>query len=145
VMKAGIDRLRSAREREGRLTPELVAHLEWQQRAFDARVEGAGRMVEAGVRMTAGSDSPWGWYAPGEFVHEIEMLARAGLPYADAIVAGTSGSAASIGVGATAGRLAAGRVADVLVVRGDPTHDLGALWNVLDVWQAGQRVARGIA
>src|SRR5215468_9450456 len=48
VMKAGIDRLREAREREGRLTPELVAHLEWQQRAFDARVEGAARMVEAG-------------------------------------------------------------------------------------------------
>jgi imidazolonepropionase-like amidohydrolase len=145
VMKAGIDRLRSAREREGRLTPELVAHLEWQQRAFDARVEGAGRMVEAGVRMTAGSDSPWGWYAPGEFVHEIEMLAQAGLPYADAIVAGTSGSAESIGVGATAGRLAAGRQGDVLVVRGDPTRDLAVLWNVLDVWQAGQRVARGIA
>ena len=145
VMKAGIERLRAAREREGRLTPELVAHLEWQQRALDTRVEGVARMIEAGVRMTAGSDSPWGWYAPGEFVHEIEMLARAGLPYADAIVAGTSGSAASIGVGATAGRLAAGRVADVLVVRGDPTHDLGALWNVLDVWQAGQRVARGIA
>jgi len=145
VMKAGIERLRAAREREGRLTPELADQLEWQQRAFDARVEGVARMIEAGVRMTAGSDSPWGWYAPGEFVHEIDMLARAGLPYPDAIVAGTSGSAESIGVGATAGRLAAGRQADVLVVRGDPTRELGALWNVLDVWQAGQRVARGVA
>jgi imidazolonepropionase-like amidohydrolase len=145
VMKAGIERLRAAREREGRLTSELVAHLEWQQRAFDARVEGVARMVEAGVRMTAGSDSPWGWYAPGEFVHEIDMLARAGLSYPDAIVAGTSGSAESIGVGATAGRLASGRQADVLVVRGDPTRDLGALWSVLDVWQAGQRVTRGVA
>jgi imidazolonepropionase-like amidohydrolase len=145
VMKAGIERLRAAREREGRLTPELAAHLEWQERAFDARVEGAARMVAAGVRMTAGSDSPWGWYAPGEFVHEIDMLARAGLSPADAIVAGTSGSAESIGVGATAGRLAAGRPADVLVVRGDPTRELAALWSVLDVWQAGQRVARGVA
>ena len=29
--------------------------------------------------MTAGSDSPWGWYAPGEFVHEIHMLTQAGV------------------------------------------------------------------
>jgi imidazolonepropionase-like amidohydrolase len=144
VMKAGIDRLRAAREREGRLTPELIAHLEVQQRALDARLEGVNRMVEAGVRMTAGSDSPWGWYAPGEFVHEIDMLARAGLPYAGAIVAGTSGSAESIGVGATAGRLAPGRQADVLVVGGDPTREITALWDVLDVWQAGRRVARGV-
>jgi imidazolonepropionase-like amidohydrolase len=143
VMKAGIDRLREAREREGRLTAELQAHLDGQRRALDARVEGVARMVEAGVRMTAGSDSPWGWYAPGEFVHEIEMLARAGLAHADAIVAGTSGSAESIGVGGVAGRLAPGRQADVLAVRGDPTREVGALWSVIDVWQAGRRVERG--
>jgi imidazolonepropionase-like amidohydrolase len=140
-MKAGIDRLREAREREGRLTPELVAHLDLQQRALYARLEGVNRMVEAGVR-TTGFDSPWGWYAPGKFVHEIDMLARAGLPYADAIVAGTSGSAESIGVGAVAGRLAPGRQADVLVVRGDPTREITALWNVVDVWQSGRRVER---
>src|SRR5439155_19431883 len=81
VMKAGIDRLREAREREGRLTPDLLAQLEQSQRALDVRVDAVRQMTEAGVRMTAGSDSPWGWYAPGEFVHEIHMLARAGLSY----------------------------------------------------------------
>src|SRR5262245_31869859 len=79
VMKAGIERLRNARERAGELTVELSAHLDRQRRALDTRVAAVGRMVEAGVRMTAGSDSPWGWYAPGEFVHEIDMLAQAGL------------------------------------------------------------------
>ena len=100
-------------------------------------------MARAGVRMTAGSDSPWGWYAPGEFVHEIDMLTQAGLSYGDAIVAATAGAAESIGVGAVAGRLAPGRQADLLVVRGDPTQEITALWNVLDVWQAGQRIQRG--
>ncbi|PYO52804.1 MAG: hypothetical protein DMD83_25125 [Candidatus Rokuibacteriota bacterium] len=145
VMKAGIDRLREAREREGRLTPDLVAQLEQSQRALDVRVDAVRQMTEAGVRMTAGSDSPWGWYAPGEFVHEIHMLARAGLSYADAIVAGTSGAAESIGVGALAGRLLPGRPADVLVVRGDPTGDIAALWDVLDVYQAGRRIERGLS
>ena len=145
VMKAGIDRLREAREREGRLTPDLLAQLEQSQRALDVRVDAVRQMTEAGVRMTAGSDSPWGWYAPGEFVHEIHMLARAGLSYGDAIVAGTSGAAESIGVGAVAGRLLPGRPADVLVVRGDPTRDIAALWDVLDVYQAGRRIERGLS
>jgi imidazolonepropionase-like amidohydrolase len=145
VQRAGIERLQEARAREGTLTPELAAHLDRQRRALDVRVEAVGRMAAAGVRMTAGSDSPWGWYAPGEFVHEITMLAEAGLPYADAITAATSGAADSIGAGGAAGRLAPGRQADVLVVRGNPTRALGALWDVVDVWQAGQRIERGAA
>src|SRR5438046_4710151 len=144
VMKAGIDRLREAREREGQLTPALVAKLEDSRRALDVRVDAVRRMSEAGVRMTAGSDSPWGWYAPGEFVHEIHMLAQAGLSYSDAIVAGTAGAADSIGVGAVAGRLLPGRLADVLVVRGDPAREIADLWNVLDVYQAGRRIDRAV-
>jgi len=143
VQRAGIERLREAREREGKLSVELAAHLDRQRRALDARIEAVGRMASAGVRMTAGSDSPWGWYAPGEFVHEIDMLAQAGLSYGDAIAAGTTGAAESIGVGGIAGRLAPGRQADVLVARGDPTRKIHALWDVLDVWQAGVRIQRG--
>jgi imidazolonepropionase-like amidohydrolase len=145
VQKAAIERQREAREREGRLTPELEAQFEASRRALDVRVDAVRQMSEAGVLMTAGSDSPWGWYAPGEFVHEIHMLARAGLSYTDAIVAGTAGAADSIGVGAVAGRLLPGRLADVLVVRGDPTREITDLWNVLDVYQAGRRIARDVA
>jgi len=144
VQKAAIERQRAAREREGRLTPELVAQLDDARRALDLKVDAVRRMSEAGVRMTAGSDSPWGWYAPGEFVHEIHMLAQAGLSYSDAIVAGTADAAESIGVGPAAGRLAKGRLADALVVRGDPTKEITTLWNVLDVYQAGRRVERGV-
>ena len=144
VMKAGIERLREAREREGRLTIDLIAQLDTARRALDQRIEAVRLMTQAGVRMTAGSDSPWGWYAPGEFVHEIHMLAQAGLSFSEAIVAGTSGAAESIGAGAVAGRLLAGRGADVLVVRGDPTREITALWDVLDVYQAGRRIERGV-
>jgi imidazolonepropionase-like amidohydrolase len=144
VQKAGIERRREALERQGRLTPELVAELDAGRRALDVKVDAVRRMTEAGVRMTAGSDSPWGWYAPGEFVHEIHMLAQAGLSYADAIVAGTAGAAESIGMGPASGRLAPGRQADALVVRGDPTREITALWDVLDVYQAGRRVEREV-
>src|SRR5262249_43977765 len=144
VIKAGIERQREAREREGRLTPELAAQFEAGRRALHVRA-GAGRqMSEGGGLMTAGSGPPRGWDAPRQVVHEIPMLAQAGLSYSEAIVAGTAGAADSIGVRAVAGRLLPGRQADVLVVRGDPTREITDLWKVLDVYQAGVRIERGV-
>src|SRR5262249_28086569 len=78
------------------------------------------------------------------FVHEIHMLAQAGLSYSDAIVAGTAGAADSIGVGGVAGRLAPGRLADGLVGRGGPTRGGTAPWNGLHGYQAGRRVERAV-
>ncbi len=144
VVQATIDRLTEKRERQGTLGAQQEALIEWSRQALDHRVEAVRKMVGAGVKMTAGSDSPWGWYAPGEFVHEIQLLARAGLSSPDAIEAATAGSADSIAAGDLAGRLLPGRQADILVVRGDPTRDVAALWNVLDVHQAGTRVERGV-
>ena len=54
---------------------------------MEARFHGTYRMVKAGIRIAAGSDAPWGWHAPGEFVHEMRMLAAAGLSRADVLVA----------------------------------------------------------
>jgi imidazolonepropionase-like amidohydrolase len=144
VVKATIERIQQKREREGSLTPALERELDQSRRALEVKIEAVGRMIEAGVLMIAGSDSPWGWYAPGEFVHEIHLLAHAGLSNRQAMVAGTASAADSMGVGEIAGRLAPGRQADVLVVAGDPITDLTTLWNVLDVYQNGQRVARGV-
>jgi imidazolonepropionase-like amidohydrolase len=37
-----------------------------------------------------------------------------------------------------------GRLADALVVRGDPVREIADLWNVLDVYQAGRRIDRAV-
>ena len=94
--------------------------------------------------MTAGSDSPWGWYAPGEFVHEIDMLAQAG---------SRTGTRSSPGRPALRSRSAsaqwpggshpAARPTSSWYVA-TPPGDRRSL-GVLDVWQAGRRVQRGVA
>src|SRR2546421_1261966 len=66
VQKAGIERQRAAREREGRLTPELAAQLDDARRALDVKVDAVRRMSEAGGRMNAGADSAVGSVAPGQ-------------------------------------------------------------------------------
>ena len=47
-------------------------------------------------------------------------------------------------VGDRAGTLAAGRPGDVLVVGGNPTSDLNALWDIKDVYKSGLRVERPV-
>lgn len=143
VAKAGADRMLANRP-ESALSPAERVELERAKRAIETRIHAVERMTRQGARMVAGSDSPWGWYAPGEFVHELVMLASAGLTNRDAILAGTRWSAESIGAGDVAGLLALRRPADVLVVRGDPVQDIRALWQVLDVFQSGHRVLRGV-
>ncbi|MCH7739606.1 MAG: amidohydrolase family protein [Chloroflexi bacterium] len=143
VMQAAINNWEARRQTEG-LTKTEEADLDGQKRELDTRVKSVANMIGQGVKMVAGSDSPWGYYAPGEFIHEMEMLERAGLSSSDAMLAGTSWSAASIGVSDSSGALATGRRADVLVAGGDPLGGVKALWDVRDVYQAGERVERGV-
>ena len=143
VVRAGIEST-EARLREHGSTPQQVAALDATKRSLEQRMEATGRLAKMGVHVTAGSDSPWSHYAPGLFVHEIEILAESGLTNADAIVSATSGAATSVGTGDKAGTLAVGRPADVVVVSGDPLANLGQLWQVRDVFKRGERVERGV-
>ncbi len=143
ILRAAIAHLTDIRERQGTLPSRQECLLAWTRRELEVRMEAVGRMIRAGVRIVAGSDSPWNAYAPGGFSFEIDALAQAGLSNGEAIVSGTAAAAESIGVGDVAGQLAAGRGADLLVVAGDPTQDLAALRRVRDIYQGGRRVERG--
>lgn len=132
------------RRREGRLTPAEERQLEERRRRLADHMETTRRLLEMGAKVIAGSDSPWMDYSPGGFVYEIQALAEAGMSTSEAIVAGTSAAAESIGLGGAAGYLKPGAAADILVVDGDPAADLNALWSVRDVYKDGQRVERGV-
>jgi imidazolonepropionase-like amidohydrolase len=144
ILRAAIRHFTDLQERQGGLPTPQAWLLDWTRGELEARVEAVGRMIKAGVRIVAGSDSPWNVYAPGGFAYEIEMMAEAGMSNGDAIVSGTAAAAESIGLADLAGRLAPGRAADVLVAAGDPLRDLAALRQVLDVFQAGRRVDRAV-
>ena len=144
VLRASVFRLDEKRRREGGLGAEDELLLEQRKRSLEQRLDTTRRLLGVGSRVTAGSDSPWSDCPPGQFVGELELLAEAGMSNGEAIAAGTSGAAESIGLGDVAGRLEPGRPADVLLVEDDPVADLKALWNVRDVYQNGERVERGV-
>ena len=144
VVQAGIDHTERIGYNRGWLTKEEQASIDSSKASLETRNESVSKLTKMGVRMIAGSDSPWGAYPPGEFVKEMVALTKAGLSNTEALVTGMSHAAESIAVGDQAGTLAVGRPGDVLVVGGDPTTDLNALWDVKDVYKSSLRIKRPV-
>jgi imidazolonepropionase-like amidohydrolase len=91
----------------------------------------------AGVPLLAGSDAPNPGTSHGETLHvELQRLAAAGLTPVQALVSATSAPAAAFGLD-DRGRIAVGKRADLLLVRGDPTLDLAATRAIEAVWTHG--------
>jgi len=141
-IRAWIHYFRDVRATGGTLTADELATEVSTQRFWDAKLDTVSRLRAAGARIMAGSDSPWGRSLPGRGWLEIDALTEAGFSPMEAIVAGTSAAADSIGAGEVAGRLLPGRPADLLVVPGDPLAGLAVLGTPRDVWLGGARVAR---
>ena len=140
--RARIRTLENKRESQG-LTDQEQADLDQMRGDSEYRFDCFARMRDMGVTMVCGSDSAWGNYVMGGFQYEIDAHVTGGMSAMEAIVSATGDSAKSCWIDDSVGTLETGKLADVLVVDGDPSQDIGALFNVVDVFQNGQRVDRG--
>jgi imidazolonepropionase-like amidohydrolase len=111
----------------------------------EANLEVLRRMKKAGIRMGVGTDlvSDWFRYLPTAYIHELELFVEGGYSRTEALVAATRDGAAILGMEDKLGTLEPGKLADVLVVRGNPDQDLGALANVELVFRGGHVVVEG--
>ena len=125
------------------LTPQEQADFDEGMRVQELRYDQVARMVDAGVRLTAGSDAAWSYLPMGLFQHEIQAHTEAGLSPLQAIVSATGDAAKSCWVDSDLGALQPGKRADLLVVHGDPSQDIAALSDVVDVFKDGAKVDRG--
>lgn len=139
VVRASVFKLEKKREAEG-LSPAEQTSLDNSRRQFEATLDSCQRMLGMGLKVMAGSDSSWGDYPMGGFVHELEALVDAGCTPLQAVAAGTRDSAASIGVANVVGTLEPGKAADILAVDGDPSQDIRALWKTAAVFHDGRQV-----
>ncbi|WP_026046449.1 metal-dependent hydrolase family protein [Sphingomonas sp. PAMC 26621] len=92
-----------------------------------------------GVPICMGGDV--GVFPHGENAREMELMAQAGMPLADVLRAATAGNAAAFHL-TDRGRVAAGLLADLIAVRGDPLRDRTALRRVDWVIKGGVVVQR---
>ena len=105
-------------------------------RALATQMELLRRLHAAGVQLVPGSGAPHPWLVPGRALHdELGLWQKAGLPAREVLRLATLGAAQALGIDAERGSIAAGKFADLLLLRGDPSQDVGALrepvWVVL--------------
>lgn len=101
-------------------------------------------MHEAGVKIIAGTDSDAIVDDPYPILdHELEKLVRyAGLTPAEALVAATGNAAIALGKQEQFGTLAAGKYANMVLLRDDPTQDIGNVRSVVMTVKRGHQFAR---
>ena len=96
---------------------------------------------DAGVQIALGSDSGVGLRIPGVAEHlELMLMVEAGLTPMQAITIATSKSAAALKLD-DRGILAAGKLADLVVLDADPSSEISNTKKIHAVWHRGKKAA----
>ena len=115
-----------------------------RKRSLEISMANLGRALQAGVRVAMGSDAGNAGMLHGATVlRELQLMNEAGMTPAQVLVAATRSGAEVIGRGDELGTLEAGKLADIIVVDGDPLQDLAALGNVELVLKNGKIIDPG--
>ena len=102
------------------------------------------KMKEAGVLIGLGTDLVFDWFRdlPYAYIQELEVYVECGFTPTEALLAATRDNARILGMDDKLGTLEVGKLADVLVVEGNPLEGFAALANVAQVFRDGYWVVR---
>ena len=110
--------------------------LEHDQALGLAQRENFRKAVRAGVKMSYGTDA--GICPHGENAKQFSMMVKWGMTPMQAIQSATVNAADLIGHSELFGSIAAGKSADIIAVKGDPTADVSVLEHVGFVMKEGR-------
>jgi imidazolonepropionase-like amidohydrolase len=101
-------------------------HAQAEAHAFrQQHIETVQTALSEGVRVVAGTDA--GGWEHGNNAKELELLVAAGMSPMQSIVAATSWAAGCLGFEKNIGTIEPGKLADVIVVDGNPLTDITIL------------------
>ena len=110
--------------------------------AASARLEQTvARLIRAGGRVAIGSDAPAVPYGLGVH-HELALLASAGIPNDQALRLATAEGALALGLEQQIGTLEDGKLADFVVLDGDPLLRLTDTLKIVAVVKGGEWLER---
>ena len=102
--------------------------------AFPAMLRLLKALYDAGVTIIPGTDALAGYMLH----HELELYVRAGIPAAEVLRVSTLTPALVMGVNKDRGVIAAGKLADMVLVDGDPTKNIRDIHKIATVIKGGK-------
>ena len=111
---------------------------EWRRTRHEGRLENVRLLNSVGVTIAFGTDSPEA-LRPSSLLTEATLLNRV-LSSADVVTAMTRNAAAYLSLSHEIGTLEPGKLADIVILDGDPITDISNLGNVRLVVKAGRIV-----
>ncbi|KQX25042.1 MULTISPECIES: amidohydrolase family protein [unclassified Sphingomonas] len=93
------------------------------QAGYDKMLETVGMLHKQGIRLLPGTDDATGFSVQ----REVELYVKAGLTPAEALRAATLGAEEFLGRADRLGSITKGKLADLVLVPGDPTKDISAI------------------
>lgn len=143
-------------------SPRLMALLSPEGRAFETRraqrsssepdtaanmrrwhflQQNIARLLAAGIPIGVGTDAGvGGTYHGWSTLHEMELLVSSGMTPLQALTAGTGVSAAIVGQSTDRGTIAPGKIADLLLVEGEPDKNIDDIENTRAVFLGGRQM-----
>lgn len=92
-----------------------------------ARIMSFKAAIEAGVKIAMGTDAGTPFNKHGDNALELELMVKYGMPEIDALRTSTKEAAEALGLGGMIGSIEEGKVADIIIVKGNPLKDITVL------------------
>ncbi|MFM8395529.1 MAG: CIA30 family protein, partial [Acidobacteriota bacterium] len=102
-----------------------------------------GQLNRAGVRIGAGTDAGvvgthHGWGT----IRELELMVAGGMTPLEVLTAATGNSARALGVASERGTIAPGRLADLLIIEGEPHRRINEITRIRHLFLSGREIER---
>jgi imidazolonepropionase-like amidohydrolase len=132
------------RQENETVTPDEAQELSALEQRAELRLDIARRMLDHGLlqRMVPGTDSGVNRISFGHLDYDLQLLVRIGFTPEQAITSATRISAEAAGQDKDIGTIEPGKIADFILVDGDPTADISNCSRIAAVFQAGRKVSR---
>lgn len=141
IRHAPADMVQEAREWVAKDLADDPEALEKQRAGYELGRLNLAKLIAAGAPIAMGTDkgTRLNFHESGNHVRELEIFTELGMTNMEAIVSATRRGAELLGMEDEFGTIEAGKLADVIVVDGNPLEDIWALRDVVLVFKEGVR------
>jgi len=114
--------------------------VEKAKRVIDSHLASFELARKAGVKIAMGTDAGTPFNKHGKNTYELKKMVEAGMSPKEAIQAATTGGSELLGIDDNYGSIVEGKVADMVVVAGNPANNIEVIFNIEQVYKAGNKV-----